>query len=531
MRRSWRRSARWGVIRTSQLPVLGTLYRKACHLGTWAVGRTLVRMPGVEAVYAAHSHPSSPSFVPGHSDLDLTLVFDDEVAEAPLRIRECAAAIEKLSRLFFFVWPRDARFISRGELTRYLTLFWSPEILYEPADWILLAGKEARNGRSCFSLPHRIPWHPEFNKWWVNILQSDMFAPGNKVDARFMRGFYRIALKSQLHLNAARGTSLKTPAGYIEDELPMGQFVGDPELSNLLVDLKERCFWERRPDYLKARILLAILVNIGDFYNNWTAHPENVPTRRLHTRSSEEPHRTHYEELGRRIRGQPDLIAVLGAAVVYPSPHWYPYEYQIDLVFREDVSLGDFAKAIDTLKRAFGGRTFAIGTTHVQLTVVLKSIYQHPLYFLGSPFPFLREHIQQFGALIYGSPTEAIQGTLSRADLIEWCRMFLPFHMYNFRRRPEYFAKDVNFYQLASLRLFLETHEVLTDAPQIRQAYLDRLIKKDSDRAVLDYYLQRPGIPVSGELYAHAFAFVASQYERVESLLMGSDAGSRVHHP
>ena len=526
-----RQKIRWGIVRTHHLPVLGTLYRKGCQLGAWVVGGKLARMPGVESVFVAHSHPSSVTFVAGHSDLDLTLVFDDEVAEVPLRIRECAAAIEKLSRLFFFVWPRDARFISRGELTRYLTLFWSPEILYEPADWILLAGMESRNGRSCFSLPQRIPWHPEFNKWWGNILQSDMFAPRNSIDTRFMRGFYRIALKSQLHLNAARGISVERLAGYIEDELPMGQFVGDPELSNLLADLKERCFWERRPDYLKARILLAILVNVGDFYSDWKAHPEISRETPIHARAIEEPNRSIYGELKRRVQGCPELTSILEAAVVYPSPHWYPYEYQIDLILREGLPLEDFVKAVSAIKRGFGGRTFAIGTTHVQFTIALKSIYQHPLYFLGSPFPFLREHIQQFGALIYGSPTEAIQGTLSRADLIEWCRICLPFHMYNFRRRPEYFAKDVNFYQLASLRLFLETGEVLTDAPQIRQAYLDRFVNKNQERAVLDYYLQRPGIPASAELYADAFAFVASQYERVESLLMGSDAGSRVYHP
>lgn len=526
MRRSVRQLIRWGIIRTHHLPVLGTLYRKGCQLGAWVVGGKLAGMPGVESVFVAHSHPSSVTFVPGHSDLDLTLVFDDEVAEVPLRIRECAAAIEKLSRLFFFVWPRDARFISRGELTQYLTLSWSPEILYEPADWILLAGKESRNGRSRFNLPHRIPWHPEFNKWWGNILQSDMFAPHNSIDTRFMRGFYRIALKSQLHLNAARGISVERPAGYIEDELPMGRFVGDPELSNLLADLKERCFWERRPDYLKARILLAILVNVGDFYSDWKAHPEISRKTPIRPRAIEEPNRSIYGELKRRVQGCPELTSILEAAVVYPSPHWYPYEYQVDLILREGLPLEDFVKAVSAIKRGFGGRTFAIGTTHVQFTIVLKSIYQHALYFLGSPFPFLREHIQQFGALIYGSPTEAIQGTLSRADLIEWCRICLPFHMYNFRRRPEYFAKDVNFYQLASLRLFLETGEVLTDAPQIRQAYLDRFVNKDSDKAVLDYYLQRPGIPASAELYADAFTFVSDQYRRVESLLMESNGAA-----
>ena len=522
-----RQLIRWGIVRTHHLPVLGTLYRKGCQLGTCEVGRRLARMPGVESVFVRHSYPSSPTFVPGHSDLDLTLIFQDGAAEDPSKIRECSTAIEDLSRLFFFIWPQDVRFISRSELTRYLTSLESPEILHDPGDWILIAGKEVRERRGRCLPADRIPWHPEFNGWWANVLQSQILAPQDSLDTRFMRAYYRCALKSQLHLHAAKGISVERPAGYIEDELPMGQFVGDPELSNLLADLKERCFWERRPDYLKARILLAILVNVGDFYSDWKAHPEISRETPIHASAIEEPNRSIYGELKCRIQGCPELTSILEAAVVYPSPHWYPYKYQIDLILREGLPLEDFVKALSAIKRGFGGRTFAIGTTHVQFTIALKSIYQYPLYFLGSPFPFLREHIQQFGALIYGSPTEAIQGTLSRADLIEWCRICLPFHMYNFRRRPEYFAKDVNFYQLVSLRLFLETGEVLTDAPQIQQAYLDRFVNKDSDKAVLDYYLQRPGIPASAELYADAFAFVASQYERVESLLMEGDRATR----
>ncbi len=518
-----RRKIRRGVIRTHHLPVLRTLYRMACQLGTWEVGRRLARMPGVESVLLRHSHPSSPTFVPGHSDLDLTLVFQDEMAEAPFRVRECAAAIEKLSRLFFFVWTRDARFTSRSELSRYLTSMGSPEILHHPGDWILIAGKEVRAGNGRCLPADRIPWHPEFNGWWANVLQSGLFAPQNSLEASFLRAFYRSALKSQLHLRAAMGVVVEKTSGYMEDGLPMGTFISDPDLPDILAELRGRNFWARDPNHLKSRIFLAVLCNVGDFYNNWKAPPENRKETFIHPRSTEEPHGSHYRELERRIQAHPELTESLEAAVAYTSPHWYPYEYQVDLIFREGLSPEDFAKAIGALKRGFGGRTFASADTQVQFTIVLKSIYQHPMYFLGVPFPFLREHIQEFGAWIHGSPIEAIQGSLSRGDLVEWCRICFPFHMYNFRRRPEYFAKDVNFYQLASLRLFLETGEILTDAPQIRGAYIDRFVKEDRERAVLNYYLERPGTPISSEMYAGAFAFVASQYERVESLLMEAD--------
>lgn len=523
MRRSIRQQVRRGIIHTHGLPVLGTLYRKGCHLGTWVVGRRLVRMRGVESVFLRHSHPSSPMFVPGQSDLDLTLVFEDEAAEDPSKIRECSMEIENLSRLFFFVWPPDVRYISRSDLSQYVASPWSPEVLCQPGDWILLAGKEIRNERSHFVLPDQIPWHPEFNKWWGNILQSDIFALHNSLDLRYMRAFYRAALKSQLHLQAARGMVTGRAGGYLKDRIPLAQFISDPDLAAILTDLKGRNFWAEDADNLKSQILQAVLLTVGDFYGDWKAHPENIKETSIHPRSTEEPHRSYYEELKRRIQRQSALTSILEAAVAYPSPHWYPYEYQVDLICRDGLSPDDFTKGVRALRLGFGGRTFAIGAANAQVTITLNSIYRHPLYFLGLPFPFLREHIQEFGAVVYGAPIEANRGTFSRADLTQWCRMYLPFHEFNFKCRPEYFSKDCNYYQLASLHLFLETGEILTDPPQIRQAYLDRFVTGDRDRAVLDYYLHRAAAPASSDLYADAFTFVSNQYRRVKSLLMESN--------
>lgn len=519
MRRSIRQQVRRGLIRTHSLPVLGTLYRKGCHLGAWVVGRRLARMPGVEGVFLRHSHPSSPMFVPGQSDLDLTLVFQDEAAEDPFKIRECSTEIESLSRLFFFVWPPDARYISRGELSQYVASPWPPELLYQPGGWTLLAGKEVRNGRSRFVVPDQIPWHPEFNKWWGNILQSDMFAPHNGLDTRYMRAFYRAALKSQIYLQAARGMVTERAGGYLEDGISLGQFISDPDLVAILADLKERNFWAEDANNLKSRILQAVLVTVGDFYGDWKAHPENIKETLIHPRSTEEPHRSYYEELKCRVQGQSALTSILEAAVAYPSPHWYPYEYQVDLIFRDGLSPNDFTKGVRAIRLGFGGRTFAIGAINTQVTIILNSIYRHPLYFLGLPFPFLREHIEECGAVIYGAQIKANRGTFSRADLTQWCRMYLPFHKFNFKYRPEYFSKDCNYYQLASLRLFLETGEILTDPPRIRQAYLDRFVTEDRNRRVLDYYLHRAATSASSDLYADAFTFVSDQYRRVESLL------------
>jgi hypothetical protein len=486
-------------------------------------------MPGVECVFVAHSHPSSPSFVPGHSDLDLTILFSDDAAEDPLTIRKCGAAIERLSRLFSFVWPQDVRFTARGELIRYLTSLGPPGLLHHPGDWLLIAGQDVREEGGRYIAPHRIPWHPEFNTWWANLLQSKILAPSDGGDARYLRIFYRAALKSQLLLRDAMGRLDQRPPRYIEDGQPMGTFVGDPDLAGILEDLKARNFWARNRDHVQSRILLAILRSVGEFYSTCKVHPQNVYDRAIVSHSAEEPHKSHYAELERRIQGQPELIPVLEAAMAYPVPHWHPYEYQVDLVLRDGLPQEEFAAAIHALKRGFGGRTFAVGMTQARITIALKSIYRHPLYFLGFPFPFLREHIQEYGALIYGSPVDTIGGTFSRADLIEWCRLFFPFHMFTFRRRSEHASPEINIHQLASLRLFLETGEIVTDVPRIHRAYLDRFVTDDRDRAVLSHCLHRAPAPAASGLYTDAFAFISREYDRLESLVMEPD-GPRAGH-
>ena len=93
----WRRGElqrrfRSGIIYSSRIPWIRTFYRKACQLGTWVVGRQLASLQGVEAVYVRHSHPRSVTFAPGQSDLDLTVVLDDEAAQNASLVRACTRA-------------------------------------------------------------------------------------------------------------------------------------------------------------------------------------------------------------------------------------------------------------------------------------------------------------------------------------------------------------------------------------------------------------------------------------------------------
>ncbi len=103
---------------TSRVSWIRTLDRKGCQLASWIVGRQLASLTGVEAVYVCHSYPRSVTFAPGESDLDLTLVLDDDAAQEPSLVRACTDKVDALSRMFPFVFPQDARFVSRRELAQ-----------------------------------------------------------------------------------------------------------------------------------------------------------------------------------------------------------------------------------------------------------------------------------------------------------------------------------------------------------------------------------------------------------------------------
>src|SRR5271168_352168 len=114
----WPPWIRTEIIRSSRLSFVRTLYRRACQLSTWIAGRHLANTPGVAAVYARHSHPRFATFAPGQSDLDLTLVLNDDAAQGATLGRACSDKIDALSRILPFVFPQDARMVSRRELAQ-----------------------------------------------------------------------------------------------------------------------------------------------------------------------------------------------------------------------------------------------------------------------------------------------------------------------------------------------------------------------------------------------------------------------------
>jgi hypothetical protein len=518
MQASWRQRIRWGLLRSQSLPLVAAFYRRFGRLGSREVGRRLVRLPGVAAAYVRHSHPASSAFVLGHSDLDLTVVLRDEAAEDPQVVRRITAAIMGLRRYFFFVWPQDVRFTSSRELALYTAHPGAAEILGSPAAWRLIAGEDVRADASGRFRPDRVPWHPEFNSLWGNTFQSHLLMPKHGAEERFARTPYRVALKNQLRLQVARGDITPPAAGYIEDESVLAPSSLDTGLRELLAQLRRARFWAPNADEVNARIFRAILGGVSDFYRTWRCEPDAV-ARRVISRDVGGQQAADYTELRRRIAGTRDLIAILEAVVAYPTPHWHPNEHQCDLIIPDDLRLGDLVAAIGAIRQSFHGRTFALGSTHVQFTFVPKTVYQHPMYSLGTPFPFLNEHVGEFGVLLWGVPIRPARPLLAQTEMIDWCRTYFLWHMFNLRRRPDYSAKDCNFHQLGSLRFFLETGQVLTDALAIREAYRERFATTDRDRSALDLFLQRTNGPLDGTSYATAFAFLSEQYECIQSLL------------
>src|SRR5271167_2204519 len=214
----WRRSVRSGIIRSSRLPWLRTFYRKACQLGTSIVGRQLARMRGVEAVYARHSHPRSVTFAPGQSDLDLTVVLDDGAAQDAALVRACTDRVDALSRVFCFVLPQDARFVARRELAQIEACPGAAEILSAPGGWIRIGGREVRrHGQFPGIEGDLIASHPEFNAWWLNVLQTHVLTPQTSLDDGQMRLCFRVAMKSQLHLQVGRGRLPPSTQAYLPD--------------------------------------------------------------------------------------------------------------------------------------------------------------------------------------------------------------------------------------------------------------------------------------------------------------------------
>ncbi len=519
----WRRRFRSGIIASARLPGVRTLYRKACQVVTGIVGRQLARIPGVEAVYTRHSHPRFATFAPGQSDIDLTVVLNDDAARDAAVVRTCAEGLDALSRKFFFVFPQDARIVSRRELAQMEASPGAAEILSAPGGWIRIGGHEARgDGHHRVIDRMSIACHPEFNAWWLNVLQTHVLTPNLSLAAGHMRLCFRIAMKSQYHLQAARG--LVAPGEvYLSDSAAASLFADDAGMTALIGDLEGNGFRASDGEARKAQTLHRSVALAAEFYHQL---PVPVDAEWMAFANAQSPvlPEEHRAELRDRIAREESLRAIAECIIIYSTPHWAPLEYQIDLILRDEVPPADFEDAVLAIKRSFGGRTFGIRGTHAQITMIPRPAFEHPWFFLGTPFPFLHEHIAAFGETLFGTPPR-IPAPPSRDERLRWCAQYFFFHRFTLRYRPQYVSKDCNFCQLVAVRLFLEDSAILTDAAQVRRAYLDSAEISPEERQALDFLMRGGELP-DEKTFAAALALQSRECGRIEARLRSEDTGS-----
>src|SRR5260370_30551232 len=393
--------------------------------------------------------------------------------------------------------------------------------------WIMIGGREVRQGVRDKGRPtaiesYRVLLHPEFNAWWLNVMQTHVLTPQTSLSENHMRLCFRVAMKSQRHLQVGRGRMAPSAEAYMPDSEAAWLFAEDAEMSALLGDLERSGFWAQNGEERKARILHRSLTLAAEFYRELPMPPDAGWMTFAACRSSalSEAHRV---ELRDRLDGEGALRSIAESIIVYRTPHWAPSEYQIDILLHDDVPPVAFIDAVRAIKRSFGGRTFGIGGTHAQMTLVPRSAFEHPWYFLGTPFPFLHEHAAAFAETLFGPPPR-IPAPPPSAARLRWCAQYFLFHRFTIPYRPRYVSKDCNFCQLAAIRLFLDRGAVLTDAAQVRRAYLDAFVKPGEESQELDFLLRGDCARLDETSFDAALQLQSLEYDAVEALLRRAGA-------
>jgi hypothetical protein len=504
----WARRLRRGIVFGARVPPIRFLLRGVCRLLTWEVGRQLAMLDGVEAVYTRHSHPASATFAPGLSDIDVTLVMSDSAAKDASTVRNCISRVDAVARLVPFVWTQDARFVSRNELAQIEEHPGAAEILYVPAGWVRIGGREVRQAASASSIDRkRIPMHPEFNAWWFNVMQTHVLTPrpGKDFNARFC---FRVAMKNQLHLQVARGRWAPGVEGYLPDSDAKFLFSDDPETASLL----EQPALEAG----EATILYRLLASASAFYRELPFPPEPASaTPPPRSNVIGEAHRLKLREI---FDHEDALRSIAASIIVYPTPHWMRREYQIDVIMHDDIAPDAFSEAVRAIKGTFGGRTFGIGDTDAQITFVPRSAFEHPWFYLGTPFPFLHEHVAAYAEPLFGDPPR-LPAPPPKAERLRWSAQYYLFHRFTMHYRPAYVSKDCNFCQLVALRMFLERGEVLTDAAEIYSRYRNEVGPRSEDLTALNVLMGRVCPPLDDASFAAALNLQSHEYDCVAALL------------
>ena len=117
-----------------------------------------------------------------------------------------------------------------------------------------------------------------------------------------------------------------------------------------------------------------------------------------------------------------------------------------------------------------------------------------------------------------------------RAERLRWCARYFFFHRFTLRYRLQYVSKDCNFCQLVAVRLFLEDGAVLTDAAQVRGAYIDKFDPSKEETRALDFLISGGALPEE-KTFAAALALQSREYDQIEALLRAKETGSVGNRP
>jgi hypothetical protein len=511
--RTW---LQWAIVKAQAYWLPGLVLRWVCRIGTWKVGQRLVAIPGVEAVYIRHTHPHSPSFIPGHSDLDLTVVLADLATGSAETIEAVARFFERRRLFYYYLSPDDARMTTPGELARMMRKWPPVEILVGPENWTLLAGRDIRREESRSQPPSQIAEHPEFNRWWGHILQDYLLRTMPGEENRYHRVFYRGTIKQVAYFMVARGMTPPVHESFTDRGLARWVLDSHPELRPMLEGLEKRDFWASEEGDLRERIFYEVLRITGEFHAGSSL--KSRPSGKLKSNPEDSgPHAGAYDALAAKLETLPELKSRLAGVLVYPTPYCHPCFYQVDLLLPNDISLAELTTVTKLIRQEFRGRGIASEGHHYAITLVPARVSGAPLVYRGSPFPFLVEHIARYGRMLFGP--DGVTGRPYGRDLVDWCRIFLPYVTSNLARRIEHSSRTLNFCHIAAVRLFLETGEIVTDSSLLTARH-QMVFRKDSPTDKLwDYLLRdKPGREPH-YLYLAATENLKYELDRVEQLL------------
>lgn len=530
--RNLRKRVREGIVRTHHWVGFGELYRGLCRFGTARLIRTLERIPGVQSVYLRHSHPSSPSFLLGQSDLDLTLVIRSQVLKDPYFVGRVLERIGELERFYPFLNRGDVRFVTAEELERLSRLGSSPvELLYRPEDWTLASGIEARREPADRFSGGSISWHPEFHKWWMHMVPNRVLTNRETGwEARYLRGVFRGVLKNRIHLWSASGWSRKD--GPLGDDLPPRRGDWD-ELDERLRDLKKRRFWSSRPREMRDRLFFLMLEDLRiAALDGVFREPELVPSSKRSDgdsgtqRASRAP-----EALTRALCAHSGLRELVPRGIAVPEPYVENPQFRVILALPDKMGFEEFQGLLKILREDFeGGRFTIVDGVPVGFRLIPTAALDLPSLWLGHSTPFLREHVRRHHEILWGDPVGSFEGEVSREDRLTWCRGFYPYQFFNFLRRVEPGLRSGDFAHLGALLEFVETGRVHTEAVPSIECLLSRVSPsagaKEGKKSLRELLLSPPKRLSKGDIEA-LFQLQVGAYSRLEVQLFGAP-GARV---